>query len=219
MPSLIPTSSRAVWPEVLPVDRVAGDGLEDGTDSLLVMPLMIGLGGGGGVLGSPGIDLPATRVAALHEATPPLIAVQPPQQRELRTAADERNVLVASDCDSRAVHPRHEAAHPAPAPSRRAPVKVVAVVTTRAVPLGAQPLYPQLLPPALECPGAGFYAPDHICPGDDGDLGVADGLVLLGSRAPVVGDCRWLKARLAVGGVVSVSSFVSVCWSRMYIYI
>lgn len=54
---------------------------------------------------------------------------------------------------------------------------MMAVVATRVVPLGTQPLYPYLLPPALESPGTGFDAPDGVRPGEDGDFRVADARV------------------------------------------
>lgn len=143
MPCLLPTSASTVRPKVLPVDRVASNGLEDNSLD------------GSGIMSLAAIanDI----LVAFNEATPPLIEAQSSQQRELRAAANKLTI-VASGC----INPGHEATHPAPSSPGRAPVEMVAVVAARVVPLGTQALYPDLIPPALECPGAGLDAPHPV---------------------------------------------------------
>lgn len=79
MPRLLPSSASAVWPKVLPVDRVASNGLED--NSL----------GGSGILSLAAIT--SDMLVAFNEPTPPLIEAQSSQQRELCTAADKLTVV------------------------------------------------------------------------------------------------------------------------------
>lgn len=95
MPCLLPTSASTVRPKVLPVDRVASNGLEDNSLD------------GSGIMSLAAIanDI----LVAFNEATPPLIEAQSSQQRELRAAANKLTI-VASGC----INPGHEATHPAP---------------------------------------------------------------------------------------------------------
>lgn len=65
---------------------------------------------------------------------------------------------------------------------------MVAVVPAGRVPLRAEALDPEVGPVALEGFGAGLDAADGVGARDEGDLGVADGGVAVGSFA-VVGDC------------------------------
>lgn len=166
MPGLLPASPGTVRPKVLPIDGVPSKGLEDNTMA------------GGGLLSVTVVV--RDDLIAFNEATPPLIETQASQQRELGAATHEPTVVVG--------YPGHKATHPAPTPKGRAPVVVVAVVAACSVPLGAQALYPDLVAPALERPRARLDAPHLIRARDEGDLGVADGLVAMGHRAAVVSD-------------------------------
>lgn len=178
MPCLLPASPSAVRPKVLPVDRVARDGLEDNSVA------------GWGILSLTAVA--SGSLVALDEPAPPLVEARPSQQGELRAAPDELTVVAGGR-----INPGHEATHPAPSPQGGAPVEVVAVVPAWAVALGAQALDPDVVPPALEGPRARLDAPHRIRARDEGDLRVADGPVAMGLRAAIVGDCRRLEDGLA----------------------
>lgn len=69
-------------------------------------------------------------------------------------------------------------------------------MATNTVPLRPEKFNPLLLPPTLKGPGPRLDAPHYISPGYHSYLGIADGLVTVGSRAAIVCDSRRLKQGL-----------------------
>lgn len=200
MPRFMPTSASAVRSEILPVHGVSSQGFEynAGTSA-----------GGPGTLGVcfcilrvsefTGLSIAQTFLimslggAALYETAPPRVEARSLQLRKFRASAQEGLGLVLG----RTVSPHHEGAHATPAAKGRAPVEMVTVVPPGAVALRTEALDPLLLPPALKGPRPRLDAPDHLGPGDQGDLRVPHGLIPLCGRA-VVSDGRRLKNGLAV---------------------
>lgn len=82
-----------------------------------------------------------------------------------------------------------------------------------AVPLGAQPLDEDVVPPALNVTGAVLDAPHGIGAGDHGYFGVADCGVAAGCLAAVVGGGGWFEERFA--GEVLVRRFLAGCLTFM----
>lgn len=172
MPRLIPSSASTIRPEVLPVDSVARDDFEShaqavGSLSLFISPV-------GRFLGT------------LNESTPPGI-LPPLHPGELGATTHEAAITI--------VNPDHEAADTAPATTVGAPVKVMVVMATRAVPLGAQPLDEDVVPPALDLAGPVLNASYAIGAGNHGHFGVTDCGVTVGCLAAIVCGGGWFKER------------------------
>lgn len=181
MPRLFPASSCTVWPEVLPVDRIASDRLEDNTLADILL----------GSRGSSTFSMTAVtsdNVVAFHEATPSLIELRAFYQGKFRAATHKPSVAVGG-----CVNPDHKATYPAPSSPGRAPIEVVTVMAIWSVPLGAQALHPNFVSPALECSRACLYAPHFIRARNNSDLRVTNSLIAMSLCTAVVSDGRWLK--------------------------
>lgn len=157
MPRILIADPAPVRPEVFPEDGVARDGLEDDARR--------------------GFSCKVAFRSALDKMTPLRVIAPEVKERELGPTT----------LDTIGSHPYHEAARSPPATHVGAPVEVVIVVAARHIALSPQPLYPELILPALKSAGSALDASHGICPGDEGDLRLPDCGVSVGGF-PVIGN-------------------------------
>ena len=181
---LIPPS---IQPEVLPEHGVSRDRLEHHT---------LSFGTSGSLLLLSPLSLV---VVALYKLAPLLVLAPLAQQRELSSTTHQPSTRASL---AGRIHPNHHAAHSPPSSPGRRPVVMVRVVAPGDITLHAQPLHPDLVPPALQGARACLDALDGRRARDQSDRGVADRGIVLDRGASPVRDRRGLEDRIARGILV-----------------